>query len=143
MPIFAEPVPQWLATINSSLILVSGVLVAVGYVLIRQGKRDAHRNAMLAATAFAAVFLVVYVGRLVVYENKLFAGEELWRTVYLGLLVVHVIVATALGPLVLYQDWLGLRRRFRRHRALGPWTVGIWAFVVVTGWVIYFALYAG
>ena len=68
---------------------------------IRRKMVEQHRRAMLTATLFAALFLVVYVSRAVLFETKLFAGEGLVRVVYLTILISHTILAIAVGPLVI------------------------------------------
>src|SRR3712207_8664296 len=48
---------------NTALIVVSGVFLLLGYLFIRRQQVAYHRAAMLTATTFAALFLVVYVTR--------------------------------------------------------------------------------
>ena len=136
------PAPELMAALNTSLIVVSGACLAVGYVLIRRGNITWHRRAMLTATVFAALFLVVYVTRYFLYAPKIFAGEGATRAVYLAILGSHTVLATILGPLVLVTLWRALRRQFPRHRRLARFTLPIWLYVAVTGWVIYAMLHA-
>ena len=56
---------------------------------------------MLTATVFAALFLVVYVTRFLLFQPKIFAGEGLVRAVYLVILGSHTVLAIAVGPLAL------------------------------------------
>jgi putative membrane protein len=123
------------------LIVVSGVFLAVGYYFIRQKRIEQHRRSMLGATLFAALFLVVYVSRALLYETKLFAGEGWLRVFYLAILISHTILAIAVGPLVLVTLRRALRGEFLRHRRLARVTAPIWAYVVVTGWLIYMMLH--
>ena len=46
--------------LNATLNAISATLIATGYVLIRQGRREAHRNTMLAAVATSTLFLACY-----------------------------------------------------------------------------------
>lgn len=130
-----------LPLINTSLIVVSGVALLVGYRFIRAGEIDRHKWAMLTATAFAALFLVVYVTRYLLYGSKIFAGEGAVRVVYLAILASHTILATAIVPMVLIVLYRGLSRQYARHRRLARKTLPIWLYVVFTGWVIYMMLY--
>ena len=134
--------PELLAALNTSLIVVSGLCLTVGYVLIRRKNVRWHRRAMLAATTFAALFLVVYITRYLLFAPKIFAGEGWVRVLYLVILVSHTILATILGPLVLVTLWRALRRDFLRHRRLARVTFPAWLYVAVTGWVIYAMLHA-
>jgi len=136
------PAPEAFAALNTSLIVISGACLTAGYVLIRRRRIEWHRRAMLTATVFAGLFLVVYVARYLAFAPKLFAGEGAVRALYLTILISHTILATVLGPLVLITLWRALRRQFPRHRRLARVTLPIWLYVAVTGWVIYAMLHA-
>jgi putative membrane protein len=58
------------------------------------------------------------------------------------ILVSHTILAIAVGPMVLVTLRRALRGDYTRHRALARITAPVWAYVVVTGWIIYMMLYA-
>ena len=133
--------PLWLPLLNTALIVVSGCFLVLGYTFIRRKRVEAHRRSMLTATVFAALFLVVYVVRALLFETRLFAGQGLVRVTYLTILVSHTILAIAVGPLVLLTLRRALRGEFARHRRLARLTAPVWAYVVVTGWVIYMMLY--
>ena len=133
--------PLWLPLLNTALIVVSGCFLVLGYTFIRRKRVEAHRRSMLTATVFAALFLVVYVVRALLFETRLFAGQGPIRAIYLAILVSHTILAIAVGPLVLLTLRRALRGDFARHRKLARLTAPVWAYVVVTGWVIYMMLY--
>ena len=134
----AEP----LAALNTGLIVVSGLFLLVGYVFIRRRHVVWHRRSMLAATTFAALFLVVYVARYIAYAPRVFAGTGAVRVLYLAILASHTVLAVALGPLVLVVLRRALRADFLRHRRLARIALPIWLYVVVTGWSIYAMLHA-
>lgn len=132
---------KWLPILNTGLIAVSGIAVLIGYGAIRAHRVSWHRRAMLTATAFAALFLVVYVLRYLLLGTKLYTGEGWVRVLYFTVLISHTILAAALAPLVLVTLWRALHREFRRHRAIARITLPIWIYVAVTGWIIYAMLY--
>ena len=134
--------PAWVPLLNTTLIVVSGLFLALGYYFIRRKRVIAHKRSMLTATAFAGLFLVVYVTRAVLFETKVFAGEGWVRVVYLAILVSHTILAIAVGPMVLLTLRRALRGDFLRHRRLARITAPTWAYVVVTGWIIYLMLHS-
>lgn len=134
--------PAWLPLLNTGLILTSGCFLALGYYFVKRKQIVRHRRSMLTATVFAALFLVVYLTRAALFETKVFAGDGLVRTAYLAILVSHSILAVAVGPMVLVVLWRALHGEFARHRRLARITAPIWAYVVVTGWIIYLMLYA-
>ena len=95
---------------------------------------------MLTATLFAALFLIVYVIRYLIFEPKIFAGEGVVRVIYLVILISHTILATILGPFVLVVLYFAFKGRFDRHKLLARIAAPIWGYVVVTGWIIYLML---
>ncbi|MFN8640525.1 MAG: DUF420 domain-containing protein [Candidatus Binatia bacterium] len=134
---------QSLTVLSTACIVLSGVSLLVGWALIRLRRdRLAHRNAMLTATAFAGLFLVLYVTRWAVFGTKVFAGTGLWRALYLAILLPHVLLAIAVGPLAVQLIRLAMvREDFAAHRRLARVTLPIWLFVAASGWAIYYLLY--
>ena len=65
----------WLPLLNAILIGISGVFLLTGFYFIRRKQVAYHQRCMITATVFAALFLVVYVTRALLFETKLFAGE--------------------------------------------------------------------
>jgi putative membrane protein len=96
---------------------------------------------MLTATSFAALFLVVYVARYVLYAPKHFEGEGPLRVIYFAILGSHMVLALVQVPLVLATLGLALRGRFTLHRRWARITAPIWLYVVATGWLVYLFLY--
>ena len=131
----------WLPLVNTSLIVISGVFLLVGYYFIKRKQIAHHHRSMITATVFAALFLVVYVTRAWLFETKLFAGEGMVRTAYLAILISHVVLAVIVAPLALVTLSLALRRNFRRHRRIARITLPAWLYVAGTGWIIYLMLY--
>jgi uncharacterized membrane protein YozB (DUF420 family) len=130
-----------LPALNAVLNGTSGLLIAAGWVLIRRGRRAAHKRVMLAAVACSAVFLVSYLTYHFHVGSVPFQGQGPIRTVYFAILISHTILAVAIVPLVLITVSHGLRERFDRHRRIARVTMPLWAYVSVTGVVIYWMLY--
>jgi uncharacterized membrane protein YozB (DUF420 family) len=70
-----------------------------------------------------------------------FARTGTIRTVYLTILLTHTVLAAAILPLVLVTLRRALRGDFVRHRRLARVTFPLWAYVSVTGVVVYWMLY--
>ena len=96
---------------------------------------------MVSAAATSALFLASYV----TYHAKVgatrFPGQGPIRILYFAILISHTILAVAVLPLALRTLYLGLTRRFDRHRRIARWTYPIWLYVSVTGVVVYLMLY--
>jgi putative membrane protein len=136
------PAPEWVTLLNTSLIVISGVFLLLGYYFIRQRQIELHKRSMLTATVFAALFLVVYVSRALLFETKVFAGEGLIRVIYLTILISHTILATLVGPFALVTLRRALRGDYAKHKRIARITFPMWLYVVVTGWLIYWMLHS-
>jgi uncharacterized membrane protein YozB (DUF420 family) len=130
-----------LPTLNATLNAASAALVATGWVLIRRGRRDAHRRAMLAAVVCSALFLTSYLVYHAHVGSVRFRGEGPLRLAYFALLVSHSILAAALVPLVLVTATRALRGRFDAHKAIARVTLPLWVWVSVSGVAVYWMLY--
>ena len=130
-----------LAAVNASLNAASAVALLTGFILIRRRNVHAHRRAMLTALTASAIFLVFYVTRVALTGTHQFAGQGAARTAYLTILFSHMVLAVAAVPLVLRLLWLIRKRRFHDHARLARWVFPVWAYVSVTGLLVYVLLY--
>lgn len=132
-----------LPTLNATLNALSAVLLLVGYRAIRRREIAQHRLAMGAAFATSMLFLVSYVIYHANTGSKHYAGGGALRTVYLVVLVTHVVLAALIVPLATTTLILALRGSFARHRRLARWTFPVWLYVSATGVFVYLMLYHG
>jgi putative membrane protein len=133
---------ETLTLLSTTFIVLSGVSLLVGWWLIRNKRIEAHRNMMLSASGFAGLFLIAYVTRWGMYGSKSFEGTGIWKTIYLSILIPHIILAMAVAPLAVILIDLALRRKqYPRHKKLARWVLPIWLFVAASGWAVYFMLY--
>ena len=132
-----------LPALNATLNATSAVLLALGYIFIRQQRQSAHRACMLGAFVVSTLFLISYVTYHVLRHGAVtrFAGPEPARTIYLAILLTHTVLAIVVVPLVLVTLYRALRGQFEKHRRVARWTLPVWFYVSVTGVVIYFMLY--
>jgi putative membrane protein len=130
-----------LPALNACLNATSAVLLATGYVLIRRGRRAAHKRVMLSALVSSALFLTSYLVYHAQVGSVRFRGQGLVRTLYFTILLTHTVLAVVIVPLVGMTLVPALRERFDRHRRLARITLPLWAYVSVTGVVIYWMLY--
>ena len=132
-----------LPALNATLNGVAAVLLLLGFVFIRQGRREAHRRCMLGAFAVSFVFLISYVLHKVLVHgvHTRLGAEGMVRTLYYGMLASHIVLAAAIVPLALLTISRAWRERFDAHRRLARWTWPLWMYVSVTGVLIYFMLY--
>jgi putative membrane protein len=129
------------ALFNTSLIVVSGVALVVGRIMIARKNIAGHKAAMLTASVFAFLFLVVYVIRWIAFGSTPFAGEGAVRTFYFGLLIAHSILAIVIIPFAVKTLYYAWRQDFEAHKPIARKTFAMWLTVAVSGWVIYWMLY--
>lgn len=127
--------------VNAVLNALVTVLLLRGYGHIRHGRRDRHKQSMLGAFAGSVVFLVSYLTYHFAVGSVRFPGTGAVRTLYLGILLTHTVLAAAVPVLAIATLTLALRGRLARHRRLARWTLPIWLYVSVTGIVVYWMLY--
>lgn len=130
-----------LPSLNAVLNTTCAVLLVTGWLLIRSGRREAHRRAMLAAFATSALFLLCYLVYHAQVGSVRFTGQGPVRTLYFALLLSHTVLAAAIVPMVLVTLSRGLRGRFAAHRALARYTLPLWLWVSVSGVAVYWMLY--
>jgi uncharacterized membrane protein YozB (DUF420 family) len=130
-----------LPALNALLNGVSSALICTALVFIKQGRRRAHKNAMLAAILSSTLFLASYLYYHFHAGTTRFQGTGLARTVYFTILGSHTVLAAAVPFLVAITVTLALRGNYQRHRAWARWTAPIWLYVSVTGIAVYVMLY--
>ncbi len=130
-----------LPTVNATLNAISGIFLLVGYVLIRQRKINAHRNAMLGAFGSSTLFLVSYLVYHAQVGSRPFTGQGPIRYVYFAILISHVILAAAILPMAISTLSRGLRGRYVEHKRIAKKTFPAWMYVSVTGVIVYLMLY--
>jgi uncharacterized membrane protein YozB (DUF420 family) len=130
-----------LPALNAALNAASAVFLLTGYVLIRRRNVAGHRFCMLAALAASSLFLVSYLIYHYHVGSVAFQGRGWARAVYFTILISHTILAAVIVPLVLVALTRALRGNYERHRAIARWTFPLWAYVSITGIVVYWMLY--
>lgn len=130
-----------LPTISTAFIVISAVLVAIGWGLIFKRNIEAHKKVMFAAGVSALIFFIIYASRTVFIGNTAFGGPEELKGYYTFFLVFHIILATTGAVFGITSLTTGFKNKMKIHRRLGPITSIIWFFVAITGVMVYLLLY--
>jgi uncharacterized membrane protein YozB (DUF420 family) len=130
-----------LPALNATLNATCGVLLVIGWVLIKRGRIRQHRAVMIAAVCASALFLISYLVYHAQVGSVRFTGQGAIRTVYFTVLLTHTILAAAIVPMVIVTFSRGLAGKYDRHRRIARWTLPIWLYVSVTGVIVYVMLY--
>ncbi len=131
-------------TLNAALNATATVLILAGFVLIKRGRRDAHRATMLTAGVVSALFLVGYVTHKVLMRgiHTPFGGESpALRAFYYTMLLTHIVLAIAIAYLVPRTFLLAIKGDYERHKRWAKIVFPIWLYVSITGVLVYFFLY--
>jgi protein SCO1/2/putative membrane protein len=135
---------RYFPPLNAGLNGAAGVLLVIGFALIKTRHILAHKVTMLLALGVSAAFLGCYLYyHFMVLDGTptRFGGEGPIRGVYFIILGTHTVLAALVAPLALTVTYLGLRNRLRTHTWLARWTLPLWLYVSVTGVVVYWMLY--
>ncbi|HZT75374.1 MAG TPA: DUF420 domain-containing protein [Vicinamibacterales bacterium] len=130
-----------LPAVNATLNATSGILLLIGYALIRARKIELHRRFMIAAFAASSLFLVCYVVYHAQVGSVRFTRQGLVRPIYFTILITHVTLAAVVLPLAIFTLSRGLAAKYQVHRRVARWTFPIWLYVSVTGVLVYVLLY--
>ncbi len=133
--------------INAALNSTSAVLLIIGFVNIRSGRRETHRKAMLGAAVVSTIFLASYLTHHAIRTYMFglgptkFTGEGIIRPIYFTILTSHTFLAAIVTPFVILTLYRGLKGQFDKHKRLARYVFPVWLYVSLTGVVVYLMLY--
>lgn len=129
----ARNLPFVNATINS---LVS-ILLVLGIVFIKNGKRKQHQIAMLSAFGLSALFLVTYITYHLSVGHVGHCDANLApKWLYLTILISHIVLSGTIVPLASFSIFRALNETYDRHKKLARITFPLWLYVSVTGVIV-------
>jgi putative membrane protein len=129
--------------LNATLNGLATVLISLGFIFIKTGRKDAHRKAMFSACIVSAIFLVGYVTHKILVRgvHTPFGGTGAIAAFYYVMLFSHIILAISIAYLVPRTFLFAIRGDLERHKRWAKFTFPIWYYVSVTGVLVYFFLY--
>jgi putative membrane protein len=130
-----------LPAINSTFNALSTICLISGYIAIKKNNKKVHIFFMLSALLWSTVFLICYLIYHYHVGSKPFPNLGWIKTLYLFILIPHIILAAVMVPLILKTFWHAFRSEFILHKKWAKITLPIWLYVSVTGVLIYFMLY--
>ncbi|NBD23924.1 DUF420 domain-containing protein [Paenibacillus glycinis] len=128
-------------TISTSFIVISAILVAIGWNLAIKRRLESHKKVMIAGAIAALLFFIIYVSRTVFVGNTDWGGSDEMKPYYLTFLFFHIVLATVGAIFGITTLTLGFREKFAKHRKWGRVTSVIWFFTAITGVIVYVLLY--
>lgn len=132
----ATRIPMINAGINTLCFLV---LVA-GWLAIGQHHTTLHHRLMLLAFILSGLFLVLYLLYHFSVPPTRFEGTSLLRTIYLTVLITHIVGAAIQLPMALITLWLAIKGNFTWHRRIARFLLPLWLYVCASGVTVYLFL---
>tara|TARA_B100000674_G_scaffold189831_1_gene154535 strand:- start:797 stop:1399 length:603 start_codon:yes stop_codon:yes gene_type:complete len=145
---------SYLPAFHAILNLSAAFFLVAAILAIKKGLVLRHRTMIYGALVCSLVFLLSYVlyhfttpatifgdlngdGQLSEVERMEVGGM---RTVYLVILISHVVLAAVSFPFILLTVLYALTNQFQKHRRFARRIFPIWLYVAVTGPVVYYFL---
>ena len=131
-----------LPLINACFNLLATICLMVGYYFIKI-KKDVnnHKRMMISAFVFSSIFLTGYLIYHYNHGSTKFPELGIIKTIYLIILLPHILLAIVMVPLILLTFKYALTGNFIKHRKIARITFPIWMYVSITGVLIYLMLY--
>ncbi len=128
---------EHLPLINAVFNSLSTICLILGYYSIRKKRELAHKKFMISAFSFSSIFLAGYLTYHYHHGSSIFPDLGWIKTLYLLILVPHVILAVVMLPLILTTFYHAFQGNREKHKKWARVTFPIWVYVSFTGVVIY------
>ena len=131
---------SFLPAVHASLNTLVAIFLVLALIMIKRNNVELHKKAITAAMVCSGLFLLCYVVYHFTNKETSYGGEGMMKTVYLTLLVSHIVLAAVSLPFILLTWVYGFTNQFAKHRKMAKWVFPIWLYVAVTGPVCYLML---
>ncbi len=128
-------------TISTTFIVISAILVAIGWRLAVKRKLEQHQKVMFYAAVAAVIFFIIYVSRTLFVGSTPWSGPDSIKPYYLVFLLFHIVLAAVAAVFGITTITLGYKKKYTKHRKLGRITATIWFITAITGVAVYSLLY--
>ncbi|GJM33182.1 MAG: hypothetical protein DHS20C18_21830 [Saprospiraceae bacterium] len=142
--------PPFHATVNA----LTAVVLLIAFYFIKQKNIEAHRKSIYLAIGLSVLFLLSYVAYHFTTPETIFgdanhdglvdaaelAAVGSMRTIYLVLLLSHIVLAALILPFILFTFIRAYTNQIDRHRKMARWVFPFWLYVALTGPICYIML---
>ncbi|SFM00495.1 putative membrane protein [Gracilibacillus orientalis] len=132
---------ELLPTLSTFFIILSAILVAIGWRLVVKKQYKAHKKVMIAGAISALAFFIIYMSRTIFVGNTSFGGPEELEVYYTIFLIFHIMLATSGAIFGVITLTLAFKRNIKKHQKIGPVTSVVWFCSAITGLMVYLLLY--
>jgi putative membrane protein len=132
-PSFIYNFPMFNALINGTC----SILLIASFRAIKQKKIALHKKLNITTFILSALFLMLYVTYHFFVPETKHGGEGLVKTIYLIILLFHIVLAAAVLPLILISFYYALNNKVEKHKRIVRFTFPVWLFVTISGVIVY------
>ncbi len=130
----------FLPALNAFLNASTSLILVLGFLAIKKGKRELHEKYMKSALVLSVLFLLSYIAYHATSEPAKYGGQGAIKSIYFFILFTHIVLAVAIVPLVLITFVRALSSKFDKHKKIARITLPLWLYVTVTGVIVYFMI---
>jgi putative membrane protein len=128
LPVFLPPI---YAAING----LTALILVVSFIQIKKGNRKLHERLMKFAILLSVLFLAMYVLHHMTSDSTSYEGA--YRTMYLVILISHIVLSVAVIPFVLITYVRAITNDIERHKKIAKISFPLWLYVAVSGVIVY------
>lgn len=133
IPSYVKYLPRLNAFINGTCSL----LLIISFIFIMKKKVEIHKRLNILAFILSSVFLVSYILFHSFGIETKYPADAPFRSLYLFILLTHILLAATVLPLVLLSFYRGLTGKIALHKKITRWSFPLWLYVTVSGVVVY------
>ena len=133
IPSFTYFLPKLNAFINGTC----SILLLLSLYFIKRKEIAKHKTINIITFLLSSVFLVSYIMYHYLAEETKFPIDNPLRSLYLFILITHIILAATVLPMILLSFYYGLQMNIVKHKKLVRFAFPIWLYVTITGVVVY------
>lgn len=123
--------PDVYASING----LTAIILVAALMAIKKRNMNLHRGLMRFSLLLSLLFLACYVAYHMTSDSTSYGGD--FKTIYLIILVTHIILSIVVIPLVLFTYLFAWEGNFVKHKKWTKFTWPLWFYVAVSGVVVY------
>ena len=131
---------SYLPGVHALLNTGAALALIFAYYFIRKKDILNHKKSIYAAILLSCLFLLSYVLYHFTHEEISFGGEGWLRTIYLLLLISHILLAALTFPFILFTFVRAYTNQIEKHKKLAKWIYPFWLYVTISGPICYLML---
>jgi putative membrane protein len=126
--------PPFYASLNG----ITAFLLVMALIAIKKKNQIAHRKYIRTALMLSLLFLACYVAYHMTSNETKYGGS--YKYLYYFILASHIILSTAVVPIVLFTYLFAWQGNFVRHKKWTRFAWPIWFYVATTGVIVYWMI---